>query len=451
MMLHLNFHGNSHNESNDVEINCNGEVILKRRKHLNQKRGYSLLTGLLQNITVYCYVMIFLLCALICLFILFYLCYFFTSNLIRFLLDILYYWKGVTFISNVYCINAQLSIVIILFFSYTFYWLYDWGSENHGGHRRQFMRQLIIWKWIADYFPVHLVISKDFIKYIKFRYTTKQRSVISDSNINKCLDNYDGITTPSDLDDNNNGGCEEIEEIPVTSSLLTDANYLVGFHPHGILATGAFINFATEATGFSKVFPSFKPFLAAMKTLFIPPLYRDFLMSLGIISADKTGLLNVLNKSNCNQTGNFVVVVLGGAAEALDARPGKYVIHINQRFGFFKLALQTGAYLVPCISFGEQSLYKQVANDQGSWLRWLQDKFTSIFGFAVPIFYAHGPFPYRRPIYTVVGAPIYCEQIKEPTDEQVVHIKDIYKKKLQSLFEEYKRIYDPQAEDIQFI
>ncbi|CAH8450825.1 unnamed protein product [Schistosoma turkestanicum] len=72
---------------------------------------------------------------------------------------------------------------------------------------------------------------------------------------------------------------EMTERSFIKHGLPTDVNYLVGFHPHGILATGAFINFATEATGFSKIFPSFKPFLAILKAHFIAPVYRDLLMS----------------------------------------------------------------------------------------------------------------------------------------------------------------------------
>ncbi|CAH8450777.1 unnamed protein product [Schistosoma turkestanicum] len=158
-------------------------------------------------------------------------------------------------------------------------------------------------------------------------------------------------------------------------------------------------------------------------------------------------------RTAAKQTGNFRCRSSWRAPEALDSRTWNICEHINQRFGFFKFALTNcgKSCLVPCISFGEQSLYHQVSNEKGSWIRWLQDKFTSISTVAVPIFYAHGPFPYRKPVYTVVGAPTRCEQIKEPTNEQVAHIKQIYKERLQILFHDYKAIYDPEANDIEFI
>lgn len=62
----------------------------------------------------------------------------------------------------------------------------------------------------------------------------------------------------------------------------------------------------------------------------------------GIIAATRKGLHYLLDSNECKKTGNFVVVVLGGASEALEARPGRYVMVTSRRFGFFKLALQTG-------------------------------------------------------------------------------------------------------------
>ncbi|TNN05622.1 2-acylglycerol O-acyltransferase 2 [Schistosoma japonicum] len=433
---------NSNFFNNDVYINDNGEVILKRREHLNTKISYYLLIKILQNITVYIYVMTFLFFGILCLSMLFFICYTIISYIIISLVKTLNIYSVhdselLTIIMNSEK-KVQCSTIIILFMIYGIYWFYDWDSQNRGAHPRQTIRYLKIWELLADYFPIHLVVSKEFRKFSNIHNRIKHCSPLN-STINKYVVDDDYV------DEN------AAEKSSITNNLPTDVNYLVGFHPHGILATGAFINFATEATGFSKVFPDLKPFLAILKAHFIAPFYRDFLMSLGMIAATKKGLHYVLDKDSCKQTGNFVVVVLGGASEALDSRPGTYVMHINQRYGFFKLALQTGSYLVPCISFGEQSLYRQVSNEKGSLIRWLQDKFTSIFTVSLPIFYARGPFPYRKPVYTVVGAPIRCEQIKEPTPEQVANVKQKYIENLQTLFENYKTTYDPEASNIEFI
>lgn len=66
-----------------------------------------------------------------------------------------------------------------------------------------------------------------------------------------------------------------------THNLLPSRNYIFGYHPHGIFCFGAFCNFGTEATGFSKKFPGIKPSLATLAGNFRFPVLRDYLMSGG--------------------------------------------------------------------------------------------------------------------------------------------------------------------------
>ena len=48
--------------------------------------------------------------------------------------------------------------------------------------------------------------------------------------------------------------------------------------------------------------------------------------------------------------------MVGGAPEALLAKPGKPEIILNARKGFIKLALQLGTDLVPVFGFGENDI-----------------------------------------------------------------------------------------------
>ncbi len=63
---------------------------------------------------------------------------------------------------------------------------------------------------------------------------------------------------------------------------------------------------------------------------------------------------------------------------------------------------------MPCFSFGENDLFDQVNNPEGSMLKWVQRHLTKLLGFSVPIFqgrgifnYTFGLLPRRRPITTV--------------------------------------------------
>lgn len=168
-------------------------------------------------------------------------------------------------------------------------------------------------------------------------------------------------------------------------------------------------------------------------------------MSSGPVSVSKKSVSHVLSKEG---GGNISVIVLGGAEESLDAHPGKFTLFIRQRKGFVKIALTHGAYLVPVFSFGENELFKQVNNPEGSWLRTVQEKLRDVMGFALPLFHARGVFqynfglmPYRKPIHTVVGHPIPVHQSLRPTPEQIEELHQTYMEELRKLFDEHKGKY----------
>lgn len=104
---------------------------------------------------------------------------------------------------------------------------------------------------------------------------------------------------------------------------------------------------------------------------------------------------------------------------------------------------------MPSYSFGENDYYEQTyPNPRGSRLRKVQTWIKKKFGFAPPFFCGRGVFsatsgmlPHRRPITTVVGAPIIIEQIAEPTDEDIEKLHERYCEALWNLFEDHKADY----------
>uniref|UniRef100_A0A8D1HHK0 Acyltransferase n=1 Tax=Sus scrofa TaxID=9823 RepID=A0A8D1HHK0_PIG len=254
-------------------------------------------------------------------------------------------------------------IVLLIIYNYWFLyipyltWLYfDWQTPEQGGRRSDWVRSWTIWRYFKDYFPIQLVKTWD---------------------------------------------------------LDPSHNYIFGFHPHGVLVVGAFGNFCTNYSEFKELFPGFTAYLHVLPFWFRCPFFREYLMSSGPVSVSKKSVSHVLRKEG---GGNISVIVLGGAEESLDAHPGKFTLFIRQRKGFVKMALTHGAYLVPVFSFGENELFKQISNPEGSWLRTVQEKLQKIMGFALPLFHARGIFqynfglmPYRKPIHTVGLYPWHME------------------------------------------
>uniref|UniRef100_A0A8C8RDP3 Acyltransferase n=1 Tax=Pelusios castaneus TaxID=367368 RepID=A0A8C8RDP3_9SAUR len=298
-------------------------------------------------------------------------------------------------------ISAQCCIVLFigLFFTrfwlvsvlYGTWWLLDWDTPRKGGRRIHCIRNSIVWRYMKDYFPVTLV---------------------------------------------------------KTADLDPSKNYVLGFHPHGVLVAGAFLNFCTEATGFSKLFPGMTPHLMMLNLWFRVPFFRDYLLSGG-----KQGHSVVRQKG-----GNVLAIVVGGAQEALDARPGAFTLLLKNRKGFVRLAIKHGALLIPTFSFGENELFDQVDNPRGSWLRCTQHRLQQIMGISLPLFHARGMFqysfgllPYRRPIYTV-GEFVLFPKMHNPSQEEVDRLHQTYIEELCKLFEEHKsKCNIPEDRHLEFI
>ncbi|KFZ54873.1 2-acylglycerol O-acyltransferase 2 [Antrostomus carolinensis] len=282
---------------------------------------------------------------------------------------------------------------------YAAWWFIDREKPSKGGRRIHVLRNSIVWRYMRDYFPITLV---------------------------------------------------------KTAELDPRQNYVMGFHPHGVLAAGAFLNFCTEATGFSTLFPGITPHLMMLSLWFRIPFFRDYVMSGGLVPSDKESASYVLQKP---EGGNVLSIIVGGAQEALDARPGSYTLLLKNRKGFVRLAMEHGTPLVPIFSFGENDLFEQVRNPKGSWLRQLQHRLQQIMGISLPLFHARGIFqysfgliPYRRPIYTVVGKPIPVQRKHRPSKEEVDQVHQKYLNELCKLFEEHKAKYNiPEDKHLEFI
>ncbi|KAM5197659.1 diacylglycerol O-acyltransferase 2-like protein 6 [Hipposideros larvatus] len=283
-------------------------------------------------------------------------------------------------------------------------WLaYDWNTHSQGGRRSAWVRNWTLWKYFGNYFPVKLV---------------------------------------------------------KTHELSPKNNYIIANHPHGIVSYGVFINFATEATGFAQIFPGITPSVGTLEGIFWLPIVRDYVMSLGVCPVSELALKYLLTQKG---SGNAVIVVVGGAAEALLCRPGASTILLEQRKGFVKLALKTGAYLVPSYTFGENEVYNQEIFPEGTWIRFIQKSFQStlkkIIGLNFCIFHGRGftqeswgLLPFNLPITTVVGEPLAVPRIQKPNKKIVDKYHTLYISALRKLFDQYKVQYGlPETQELTII
>ena len=230
-----------------------------------------------------------------------------------------------------------------------------------------------------------------------------------------------------------------------THELRNNGRYIFGYHPHGIISHGAFAAFATEGCNFSKKFPGITNTLLTLDSNFRLPFYRDYALAMGLASVSRESCENLLTTGGHDGKGRgrAITIVVGGARESLDARPASLRLTLRRRRGFIKLAVRTGADLVPVLALGENDLYEQVSSHQHPLIHKLQMWVKKCMGFTIPLFHARGVFnydvglmPYRRPIRIIVGQPIRVLPNSEHADEKYVSIlQDKYVDELKRLFD----------------
>lgn len=237
-----------------------------------------------------------------------------------------------------------------------------------------------------------------------------------------------------------------------THDLPSTRKYIFGYHPHGIISHGAFAAFGTEALGFAEKFPGITNSLLTLDSNFRIPLYRDYILALGIQSVSKESIQNILTKGGPNGEGmgRAVTIVVGGARESLSAQPGTMQLVLAQRKGFVKMAMRTGADLVPVLAFGENDLYDQVSPQQHPLLHRLQMWVLRTLKFTLPFLHGRGIFnydvglmPYRRPLNIVVGKPIAVRQVADSQIEsrEIDRLHAEYVGELERMWEAYKDVF----------
>lgn len=218
----------------------------------------------------------------------------------------------------------------------------------------------------------------------------------------------------------------------------------------------AFANFGTNHSKFPKFFPAIRSKVATLSYHMYLPVSRELILNWGMCSASLNSLTTLLTQSNDpnhlsnrdGYTANAVVLMVGGAEEAFSALPNRYRFVLKNRKGFIKIALKSGAPLVPAISFGENNVFDVAYYPPGSVARKIQDWLKKLTGVAPVHFngrgflqYNFGIIPKRHPITTVMGAPIDVKKTILPTTEDIDRLHALFCERLIELFETHKSKY----------
>ncbi|KAL7025168.1 hypothetical protein ACKWTF_013374 [Chironomus riparius] len=247
-----------------------------------------------------------------------------------------------------------------------------------------------------------------------------------------------------------------------TANLPVDKNYLFAVFPHGVICCGCYCNFVTNGTNFHQLFPGIRSRMVSLTYHFYIPFYRELVLAWGAMSAKYESIKNALGQSTDENAplnikdgyrSNAVILSVGGAQEAMKSKPGEYKIYLKKRKGFVKAVLETGASLVPVFSFGEVDVYDQIDGPKIRKFQVILKRLTTIAPiiFVGRSFLPVGGIPYRKPINTVIGAPIEVTKNPTPSQSDIDNLHERFMGELEKLFEEHKGKYLKNAKDVNLI
>lgn len=390
-------------------------------------------------------------------------------------------WHTVT-IPSFCCFN--LFILYLGWISWVFlvipYFIWFYGFDLHTPTNgkvvyrvRDGMRNLIIWKWFVDYYPIRVHKTCE----LEPTFTTElvpaestpddEEDLISEDSrtivdrifkilgLKKRLNDLE-TSSPSPNDSDAQSTDSKASAQQKLRKVSGGPRYIFGYHPHGVISMGAMGTFATNALRNQPYKPPakfLKPFFhdpskgeelfpgigyvfpLTLTTQFTMPIYRDYLLSLGLTSASAKNIKSIINNGD-----NSVCLVIGGAQESLlndmvgdNQRVGvgyrgpdpekdedknerrQIKLVLNKRKGFVKLAIELGnVSLVPTFAFGEADIYRLAKPKEGSFLYSFQLWLKKMTLFTLPFFSARGVFiydfgflPFRTPINVCTGRPVY--------------------------------------------
>ncbi|KAJ2999582.1 diacylglycerol O-acyltransferase 1 [Globomyces sp. JEL0801] len=215
-----------------------------------------------------------------------------------------------------------------------------------------------------------------------------------------------------------------------TSELDPSKPYIFGVHPHGVYCL-SYLSNVLYNPNFYRLFPGIKTTTCTLPINFVIPMWREFSFGVGAISSSAKAI------SKCVVKGVALGIVVGGAREFTFMKKGTMDLVLADRKGFVKIAIRTGASLVPILNFGENELYTQY--DAPGYIK----AYFKIFKMAAPSFIGRWKtiFPLQHELVTIVGAPIETIQNADPSQEEIDRLHGLYLIALRDLYEKYKDTY----------
>ncbi len=168
------------------------------------------------------------------------------------------------------------------------------------------------------------------------------------------------------------------------------------------------------------------------RMFFRTPFVGDVFSAYGIVEGSRANALRLLEAEE------LLFAMPGGAREALVEEEDRYKLFWPEAAGFARMAIQSGAPIIPAASIGADDLYRQPISaeaNQRSPLGWLV---RSLFGetrYVPPLYAGLGPLPLPQQLWFLIGEPIHVDL--DPSladdDDAVAEVTSIARRALEAL------------------
>ena len=225
--------------------------------------------------------------------------------------------------TDIFFFGGPTGAVVILYLLHTkYYWIsflylawmwYDWETSSRGGRRIEMARKATMYNYLRDYFPLKLIKTAELdpTQNYVFGYHPHGETIYLMSHFFKL----------------------SISNLFV---IISHVRFFLFSVFAGVMGVGT-INFVSEATNSSKLFPGVRFTVLTLKLMHYFPFYREYLSAMGYCDVSKESISYIFRKK-----GNAVVILIGGAKEAMDTDPKKTCVVLKERKGFVKVALKHG-------------------------------------------------------------------------------------------------------------
>eukprot|EP00927_Polykrikos_kofoidii_P081058 TRINITY_DN78190_c0_g1_i1.p1 TRINITY_DN78190_c0_g1~~TRINITY_DN78190_c0_g1_i1.p1 ORF type:complete len:345 (+),score=29.65 TRINITY_DN78190_c0_g1_i1:58-1035(+) len=215
----------------------------------------------------------------------------------------------------------------------------------------------------------------------------------------------------------------------VETKFEKDKNYLIGYHPHGLWAYAFDLVFDAVMSQHGIHIVS-----AGADAVFKVPLLRRVMSWWGLTRVSKASLRASLQRPYPR---NVTALAPGGIAEMFYGLKEEQVV-LARRKGFCKIALETGAHLVPLYSFGANELYTRFWGSKSLAAKISKRMSTSIVVWTGRFGFPFGFIPHPTKLVVVIGPAIEVEKVAEPSQDQVDALHAKYVAALRTLFEKHR-------------